>query len=87
MVGTWMQTTAAAWLVWNLSHSAAALGFVTLLGLSPFLFLAPWTGVWADRIDRKRVLLITQAAAMLLAFTLAILVQTDSSGSGTSISW
>jgi MFS family permease len=77
MIGTWMQATAQAWLVWELSHSPASLGILGMLGMIPFLFLAPWTGVWADRVNRRRLLRITQTAAMCLAFVLAILVQTD----------
>lgn len=76
MVGTWMQTTAQAWLVWELSHSAVSLGIVGGMAMLPFLFLAPWTGVWADRLNRKTLLFATQASTMLLAFVLALLVQT-----------
>lgn len=43
----------------------------------PFLFLAPWTGVWVDRLDRKKLLRVTQSLAMTIAFTLAFLVQSD----------
>ncbi|MFH1263313.1 MAG: MFS transporter [Pseudomonadota bacterium] len=76
LTGTWMQNTAAAWLVWELSHSATALGLLAFLGLTPFLILGPWMGVWADRVDRRRLLLATQTASMSLAFLLAILVGT-----------
>ncbi|MCL5676495.1 MAG: MFS transporter [Firmicutes bacterium] len=76
LLGTWMQTTAQAWVVWQLSHSPGALGIVAMLSSLPLLLLGPWTGVWADRLERRRVLLVTQTLAMLLAFTLAILVQT-----------
>lgn len=77
LFGTWMQSTAQSWVVWRLSHSTAALGTVAMLGWLPLFFLGPWAGVWADRLDRRRVLIWTQATAMLLAFALAILVQTD----------
>lgn len=76
LLGTWMQTTAQAWVVWQLSRSPGALGIVAMMGSLPLLLLGPWTGVWADRLERRRVLLVTQTLAMLLAFTLAILVQT-----------
>ena len=76
LIGTWMQMTAQAWVVWELSHSAAALGLVGTLGQLPYLFLGPFAGVVADRFDRRRVLIVTQALAMLSAFTLALLVQT-----------
>ncbi len=77
LIGTWMQMTAQSWVVWRLSHSEAALGTVGMLGTLPFLFLGPIAGVWADRYDRRKILIYTQAASMVLAFILAILVTTD----------
>lgn len=77
LAGTFLQATAQAWVVWKLTSSTAALGTVAMLGSLPILFLGPWAGVWADRLDRRRVLIGTQVAAMLLAFILAILVQTN----------
>jgi MFS family permease len=76
LIGTWMQVTAQSWVVWELSHSAAALGLVGTLGQLPYLFLGPFAGVLADRFDRRRVLIITQTLAMCSAFSLALLVQT-----------
>ncbi len=76
LIGTWLQITAQGWVVWELSHSAAALGFVAMLNTLPILFSGPWAGVWADRFDRRRVLIFTQVSAMILAFALAILLQT-----------
>lgn len=76
LLGTWMQNTAQSWVVWQLSHSAFALGLVPMLGTLPLLVLGPWTGVWADRLERRRVLIVTQSIAMLGAFALALLVQT-----------
>src|SRR5579859_96101 len=76
LVGTWLQMTAQGWVVWDLSHSELELGKVTMLGTLPILLLGPWAGVWADRLDRRKVLIGTQIAAMLLAFVLAFLVQT-----------
>lgn len=75
LIGTWMQATAQAWVVWSLSHSTAALGVVAMLGTLPILLLGPWTGVWADTLDRRRLLIVTQATAMALAIALAVLVQ------------
>ncbi len=75
LLGTWMQSTAQAWLVWELSHSTVALGIQAMLGMLPFLILGPWLGVWADRLDRRRLLLATQVTAMLLALILAVLIQ------------
>src|SRR5512142_3280385 len=76
LLGTWMQVTAQSWVVWKLSHSTATLGLVTMLSLLPFLVLAPWAGVWADRLDRRKFLIGSQALSMLLALILAVLVQT-----------
>src|SRR2546427_967893 len=76
LIGTWMQVTAQAWVVWSLSHSTAALGVVAMLGTLPILLLGPWTGVWADTLDRRRLLIVSQTSAMVLAITLALLVQT-----------
>ncbi|HWI52728.1 MAG TPA: MFS transporter [Symbiobacteriaceae bacterium] len=77
LIGTWMQMTAQSWVVWRLSGSEAALGTVGMLGTLPFLILGPIAGVWADRLDRRKILINTQAAAMVLAFILAVLVQTN----------
>ncbi len=75
LIGVFMQSTAQQWVVWQLSGSAAALGITFMLGFLPILLLGPWVGVWADRLDRRRLLLGTQVTAMILAFTFAILVQ------------
>jgi MFS family permease len=76
LLGTWMQVTAQGWLVWELSHSEVALGIVSMLGSLPLLLFGLWAGVWADRFDRRKILIGTQAAAMALAFILAALVWT-----------
>ena len=73
LVGTWLQVTAQGWVVWELSHSEAALGIVSMLATLPLLLLGPWAGVLADRTDRRRLLIFTQAGAMVLAFVLALL--------------
>ena len=73
LVGTWLQVTAQGWVVWELSHSEAALGIVSMLASLPLLLLGPWAGVLADRTDRRRLLIFTQAGAMVLAFVLALL--------------
>lgn len=77
LVGTWLQMTAQSWVVWELSRSATALGVAAMLGSLPILLLGPWAGVWADRLDRRKLLIATQAGAMLLAFVLAFLTQTE----------
>src|SRR5882757_126291 len=77
LLGDWMQQTAQAWVVWELTHKATALGIVAFLSQIPFFIFGPWVGIIADRFDRKKILLITQVLAMFFAFILALLIQTD----------
>jgi len=77
LLGTWMQVAAQSWVVWELTQSEKALGIVVMLGSLPLLLLAPWAGGIADRFNRRFILIATQVIAMLLAFSLAILIQTD----------
>jgi MFS family permease len=76
LVGTWLQMTAQSWVVWELSHSATALGVTMMLGTLPVLLLGTGAGVWADRLDRRKLLIASQTGAMILAFILAFLTQT-----------
>jgi len=78
VTGTWMQQMALSWLVYRLTHSAFLLGLVGFAGLIPSLFLAPVAGVWADRWDRRRMVIATQVLAMLQALALAALVLSGS---------
>ncbi|HYS71729.1 MAG TPA: MFS transporter, partial [Thermoplasmata archaeon] len=77
LIGVWMQQTAQAWVAWELSHSGTALGVAAMLAALPLLLLGPWVGVYADRWDRRKVLIATQTGAMILAFAFAVLVQTN----------
>lgn len=77
LIGTWLQMTAQGWVVWQLTNSAASLGIVAMFGTLPLLILGPWAGAWADRLDRRKLLIGTQTVAMVLAFILALLVQTN----------
>ncbi len=72
--GTWMQTIAQGWLVYQLTQSELWLGVVACAAGLPMLLLAPAAGVLVDRVPRRTLLLISQSAQMLLAFTLAALV-------------
>ena len=72
--GTWMQTTAQAWLVLQLTNSPIALGTVTLLQFLPITLLTLFGGVFADRLPKRQVLLVTQSVATLQALLLAALV-------------
>jgi Na+/melibiose symporter-like transporter len=77
LIGSWLQVTAQSWVVWQLTGSEAALGTVTMLQYLPMLLLSPWAGVWADRLDRRKLLIATQVGLMALAFVTALLVQTE----------
>ena len=76
LVGTWMQSTAQSWLVLVLTHSATDIGFVIALQTLPVLVLGPYGGVVADRVDKRRFMILLQTlmgvqAAILAALTLA----------------
>ncbi|HYP02365.1 MAG TPA: MFS transporter [Pyrinomonadaceae bacterium] len=75
-IGTWMQTVAQGWLVLKLTDSAFWLGVDGFAATSPGLVLTLLGGVYADRIDRKRLLIFTQAGAGLTALALAFLIAT-----------
>lgn len=74
LVGTWMQTVAQGWLVLELTGSGTALGLVAAAQFAPLLLLAPYGGVLADRMDKRRLLIATQTALGLIALTLGVLV-------------
>ncbi len=74
LIGTWMQRIALSWLVYRLTGSAMLLGVVGFCGQIPIFLLSPFAGVLADRLDRHRILIVTQTLFMLQAFTMAYLV-------------
>jgi MFS family permease len=74
LIGTWAQSTAMPLLVYRLTNSAYLLGLVGFAAQLPSFFLTPFAGVIADRVNRKHLLIVTQAAAMVQAFGLAALV-------------
>ena len=76
LVGTWMQTTAQAWLVLRITGSPFALGAVTTLQFLPITLFTLFGGVFADRLPKRRMLMITQSIAMIQAFVLGALVVT-----------
>jgi MFS family permease len=73
LTGTWMQTIGQAWLVLDLTHSPLALGTVTMLQFLPISLLVLFGGVIADKVPKRRLLVLTQTAAMTQAFILAFL--------------
>ncbi len=77
LIGTWMQTTAQLWLIYELTGSAAFLGVLGFASQVPMLFLSSLGGYVGDRYDRKRGVIATQSASMILAFVLAALKLTN----------
>lgn len=75
-VGTWMQRVAQDWLVLTVltQESGVAVGITTALQFAPFLFLSPWAGVLADRVDHRTLLIWTQVGQGLLGLGLGLLV-------------
>lgn len=73
LVGTWITRIATSWLIYRLTGSALLLGIVGFCGQIPTLFLAPVAGVFVDRWDRHRVLVVTQVLSMLQSLALAVL--------------
>ena len=76
LIGTWMTRLATSWLVYRLTGSAFLLGVVGFAGQIPTFLLAPFAGVWIDRLNRRNVLLVTQILAMLQSLALAVLTLT-----------
>lgn len=77
LTGTWMQSVAQSWLVYRLTGSVVLLGLIGFASQIPVFLLAPIGGAIADRYNRRRILIITQTAAMIFAFVLAILTLTE----------
>jgi MFS family permease len=76
LVGTWMQVVAMSWLVYHLTNSALLLGLVGFFSQIPAFFIAPFAGVFIDRWNKHRILVITQILSMLQALALAVLTLT-----------
>lgn len=76
LIGTWMTRIATSWLVYRLTKSPLLLGMVGFAGQIPIFLLAPLAGVLVDRMDRRKVLIWTQALAMLQSLILAALTLT-----------
>jgi MFS family permease len=78
LIGTWMQMTAQAWLVLTLTHSSTALGLIVALQTLPVLLLAPYGGVIADRVDKRRMMIALQSLMGVQALVLGVLTVTGS---------
>jgi MFS family permease len=77
LIGTWLQMVALTWLVYKMTNSALMLGIVGFAGQLPMFVVAPFAGVFADRWNRHKMLLLTQSFALLQALLLTILVFLD----------
>ena len=76
VIAIWMQRIAQDWLVLQLSGSVTAVGFTVALQFLPSLLLGPWGGMVADRFSKRRILIMCQSAAAVLAAALAVLALT-----------
>ena len=74
LIGTWLQMVALTWLVYQMTNSALMLGIVGFAGQLPMFVVAPFAGVFADRWNRHKMLLLTQSLALFQALLLTILV-------------
>jgi len=73
LIGTWMTRLATTWLVYDLTHSSLLLGIVGFTGLIPTFVLAPFAGVWIERLNRRKLLVCTQAVSSVQSLALAAL--------------
>src|SRR4029453_8709154 len=82
LVGTWMQNIALAWYVIELTHSAVAVGVLAFCRFAPFTIFGLFSGVVADRLDHRRLVMGTQTASMVVAAALTVLAL-----SGAEVVW
>ena len=73
VIGTWMTRLATSWLVYRMTHSALLLGVVSFSGQIVSFAFAPFAGVWAERVNRRKMLVWTQAAGSVQSLALAAL--------------
>jgi MFS family permease len=78
VAGTWMQTVAQSFVVLDLTHSGTQLGLTTAARFLPMFGFGPLGGVFADRLDKRRVLYVTQSLSGLLAGVFAVMLATGS---------
>ena len=77
LIGTWMTQVTTSWLVYRLTHSAFLLGLVGFTGQIPVFLFSAFAGVWIDRLNLRRILMVTQVLAMVQSLTLAFLTLTN----------
>jgi MFS family permease len=83
LTGNWMNTTASAWLAYELSQSPFVVGLLAFASHIPILVLSPVAGVWGDRIDRRKLLIALQVLCCLQSATLAFVTFTGA----VSVTW
>jgi MFS family permease len=76
VIGSWIHSIALGWLMWRLSASPWLLGILALCDLGPTFVLGPFTGTISDRMDRRRLLVVTQSCFIILVTLLAVLTLT-----------
>jgi MFS family permease len=74
LIGTFMQQMALQWFIWEITKDTRWVGIVVAVTFAPAFFLMPFTGAIADRVDRRKVLIITQTIEMALALSMALLI-------------
>ena len=74
LVGTWLQNTALAWLVYDITRDSRILGLMGFLGAVPILFLGAYAGTVADEFPKRKIIILTQSLLAVLAFVLAFFV-------------
>lgn len=74
LIGTWLQNTALAWLVYSLTHDSRALGIMSFLGSVPVLLLGAYAGTIADEFPKRKIIIVTQALAGIFALMMALIV-------------
>ncbi len=77
LVGYWVHRISVLWLTWEMTHSGTWLGLMSVADLAPTVIVTPFAGAIADRVDRRKMAILTQALAMIQAIILAFLVMTD----------
>ena len=76
LVGTWMQSVGQSWLVFTLTHSSTAIGLVLAFQTVPVLVFGPYAGVIADRVDKRRLMIVLQSLMGVQALALGLLAVT-----------
>jgi MFS family permease len=83
LIGTWMQNLAQGWLVLTLTNSPFLLGLVSAVQFTPMLLFSLFAGVVADRLPKRKILILTQSGSALTALILGLLVLKERCSTGT----